>query len=64
VPFYTATHGVDVDTFTLHIHAAVGEQERRLVGQRTKDALAALQVNGGEWHKSTVSRLMKAAQAA
>lgn len=35
VPFYTAAHGVDVDTFTLHIHATVGEQERRLIGQRT-----------------------------
>lgn len=131
VPFYTATHGVDVDTFTLHIHAAVGEQERRLIGQRTKEALAALMargvklgaiqhkdpesivvarakgnatnatkakefalkmaptindlknrgmtldqiaaeltkrgektMNGGEWHKSTVSRLMKAAKTA
>ena len=131
VQFHSAAHGLNVDTFTLHIHAAVGEQERRLIGIRTKDALAAKKargvklgfvqhkdpqsivvarakgnasnaaraaefvakmapsiqqlqsrgltldqvaaeltrrgektLNGGEWHKSTVSRLMKAAQTA
>jgi DNA invertase Pin-like site-specific DNA recombinase len=131
VPFYTAFHGINVDPFTMHIHAAVGEQERRMIGVRTKEALAAKKargiklgfvqhkdpaaivvarakgnatnaakskefavkmaptikdlkdrgmtldqiaseltkrcektLNGGEWHKSTVSRLMKAAQAA
>lgn len=131
VPFIVAALGPDVDPFMLHIYAALGEQERRMIGQRTKDALAALKArgvklgavqhknpeaivaarakgnatnaakaaafaarlvpiieelkakamtldqiaaeltkrqektfNGGEWHKSTVSRLMKVAQTA
>lgn len=131
VPFLVAALGADVDNFMLHIHAAMGEQERRMIGIRTKEALAAKKargiklgfvqhkdpesiivarakgnasnaaraaefvakmaptirqlqsqgmtldqvageltrrgektLNGGEWHKSTVSRLMKAAQTA
>ena len=128
VPFIVAAFGVGVDNLMLHIHAAMNENERRLIGQRTKDALAAKKArgvklgfvqhkdpesilrarakgqatnaakaaefaakliptikqlkdqgmtldkvaaeltkrgektfNGGEWHKSTVSRLLKAA---
>lgn len=128
VPFIVAELGADVDPFVLHLYAALGEKERKLIGQRTKAALAALKAqgvklgaiqhedpqaivkarakgnatnaakaaafaakivptikqlkeqgmtldqvaaeltnrniatfNGGEWHKSTVSRLLKAA---
>jgi DNA invertase Pin-like site-specific DNA recombinase len=131
VPFMVAALGPDVDNFMLHIHAAINENERRMIGVRTKEALAAKKargiklgfvqhkdpaaiivarangnatnaakskefamkmaptindlkdrgmtldqiaaeltkrgektMNGGEWHKSTVSRLMKAAQTA
>jgi DNA invertase Pin-like site-specific DNA recombinase len=123
VPFIVAELGADVDPFVLHLYAALGEKERKLIGSRTKAALAALKAqgvvlgnqtnlheaqakgqatnaaraaafkakvlpiiaelkaknmtldqiadtlkerkqptfNGGEWHKSTVSRLLKAA---
>lgn len=46
VPFLVAALGADVDNFMLHIHAAMGEQERRMIGIRTKEALAALKARG------------------
>lgn len=122
-PFIVAELGADVDPFVLHLYAALGEKERKLIGQRTKAALAAKKAqgvvlgnrtnlseaqakgqatnaakaedfaakmipvinglkaksmtldqiaaylnneevktfNGGEWHKSTISRLLKKA---
>lgn len=121
VPFIVAELGADVDSFVLHLYAALGEKERRMIGKRTKDALAPMvgtgklgnktnladaqakgqatnaakaaafaasvlpkindlkakgltldqiaahlnkeevkTFNGGEWHKSTISRLLKA----
>lgn len=45
-PFIVAELGPNVDPFMLHIHAAVAEQERRLISQRTKDALAAKKAQG------------------
>lgn len=124
VPFIVSELGADIDPFVLHLYAALGEKERKMIGQRTKTALAALKAqgaqlgnrtnlaeaqakgnesnaakaaafaaklaptiqqlkhqgmkldqiateltnrgiktaNGGDWHKSTVSRLLKAAQ--
>jgi DNA invertase Pin-like site-specific DNA recombinase len=123
VPFIVSELGADVDPFVLHLYAALGEKERKMIGARTKSALAALKakgvqlgnrtnldeaqakgqaanssraaafaakvaptirqlqaqnmtlteiavelterniatLNGGTWHKSTVSRLLKAA---
>lgn len=122
VPFIVAELGSDVDPFVLHLFAALGEKERKMIGSRTKAALAPMvgtgklgnktnlaeaqtkgqatnaakaaafaakvlptiiqlkehgmtldkvaaeltkrgekTFNGGEWHKSTVSRLLKAA---
>lgn len=40
VPFIIAELGRDADPFTLHIYAALAEQERRLISSRTKIALA------------------------
>jgi DNA invertase Pin-like site-specific DNA recombinase len=48
IPFYVAAYGVNADNFTLHIHAALGEQERKLIGQRTKEALAAKKARGAK----------------
>jgi DNA invertase Pin-like site-specific DNA recombinase len=46
VPFIVAELGPNVDPFMLHIHAAVAEQERRLISQRTREALAAKKAQG------------------
>lgn len=124
VPFIVAELGSDVDPFVLHLFAALGEKERKMIGARTKAALAAKKAqgvvlgnrtnlaeaqakgqatnaakatafaaqvvplikqlksqnmtldqiateltarrvntsNGGEWHKSTISRLLKVSQ--
>lgn len=46
VPFMVAALGPDVDNFMLHIHAAINENERRMIGIRTKEALAAKKARG------------------
>jgi len=46
VPFIVAALGADADPFMLHIYAALAEQERRMISQRTKSALAAAKARG------------------
>lgn len=45
VPFIVATLP-NVDPFMLHIHAAVAEQERRMISRRTREALQAAKARG------------------
>ena len=45
-PFIVAELGADTDPFMLHLFAALAEKERRLISQRTKDALAAARLKG------------------
>src|SRR5262249_34576649 len=46
VPFVVTDIGRNADPFMLHIRAALAEQERRLISERTKAALAAARARG------------------
>ena len=46
VPFIVTALGRNVDPFTLHIYAALAEQERRMISQRTKAGLQAAKARG------------------
>ena len=46
VPFIVTALGRNVDPFTLHIYAALAEQERRMISQRTKAGLEAAKARG------------------
>ncbi|WP_287238617.1 recombinase family protein [Mesorhizobium sp.] len=46
VPFIVAELGADADPFMLHLYAALAEEERRLISERTKAALASRKTTG------------------
>ena len=46
VPFIVCALGRNVDPFTLHIYAALAEQERRMISQRTVAGLQAAKARG------------------
>jgi DNA invertase Pin-like site-specific DNA recombinase len=46
VPFIVTALGRHADPFMLHIYAALAEQERRMISQRTKDALRKAKERG------------------
>ena len=46
MPFIVTSLGRNADPFMLHIYAALAEQERTLISQRTKAALAAAKAGG------------------
>jgi len=67
VPFIVAELGKSVDPFLMHIYAAVAEQERRTISERTKQALQAAKNRGrklGGYRGGPVPDQRKAAQAA
>jgi DNA invertase Pin-like site-specific DNA recombinase len=49
VPFIACNLGADVDPFLLHLFAALGEMERKTIGQRTKAALDAKRAREPDW---------------
>ncbi|TIM38366.1 recombinase family protein [Mesorhizobium sp.] len=61
VPFIVAELGPDVDSFMLHIYAAVAEKERSMIAQRTKDALAAAKARGVKLGNPNIAKAQKAA---
>jgi DNA invertase Pin-like site-specific DNA recombinase len=46
VPFVVVGLGADVDSFMLHIYAALAEKERKLISERTRAALASKKAQG------------------
>jgi len=57
VPFIVAALGANCDPFMLHLYAAIAEQERRVISERTKAALAASKARGtslGGWRGGAV----------
>ena len=60
VPFIVTELGPDVDSFMLHIHAAVAEKERSRIAQRTKEALAAAKARGQQLGNPDIGNTRKA----
>jgi DNA invertase Pin-like site-specific DNA recombinase len=46
VPFIVASLGRDVPDFMLHVYASLAQEERRMISERTKAALAAKKAQG------------------
>ncbi len=59
--FIVAELGADVSPFMLHIYAAVAEQERAMISQRTKDALAAVKARGRKLGNPNIGKAQEAA---
>src|SRR6188472_2436556 len=64
VPFIVTALGRDVDPFTLHIYAALAEQERRMISQRTSAGLQAAKERGVKLGNAQLAATNKAAAAA
>lgn len=63
VPFIVAELGSDVDPFVLHLFAALGEKERKMIGSRTKAALAPMVGTGKLGNKTNLSEAQSKGQA-
>lgn len=66
VPFIVAALGANADPFMLHIYAALAEQERRMISERTKVALAGAKARGvklGNQAQANKNRELAAARA-
>src|SRR6267143_969782 len=56
VPFIVTELGIDADPFMLHLYAALAEKERRLIGERTRSALAARKAQAARLGNRTNAR--------
>jgi len=56
VHFIVAMFGRDVDNFTLHIYASVAEQERKMISERVKAAIAVSKSKGRKFTLQTCSK--------
>ena len=63
VPFIVCALGRSVDPFTLHIYAALAEQERRMISQRTSAGLQAAKQRGVKLGRQQIADDQKAAAA-
>jgi DNA invertase Pin-like site-specific DNA recombinase len=64
VPFIVCALGRNVDPFTLHIYAALAEQERRMISQRTSAGLQAAKQRGVKLGNPAQAQAMADAAAA
>jgi hypothetical protein len=65
-PFIVVELGVDTDRFMLYIYTAVAENDRRMIGRRTKEALAAKKAQGvslGGANAGTMGRRLRPGSA-
>jgi len=61
VPFVVAELGAQADPFLLHIYAAMAEQERRMISERTRAGLQAARRRGVKLGNPTIGRENKRA---
>ncbi len=61
VPFVVAELGAQADPFLLHIYAALAEQERRMISERTRAGLQAARKRGVRLGSVTIGRQNKRA---
>jgi DNA invertase Pin-like site-specific DNA recombinase len=64
VPFIVAAFGRDVDSFMLHIYAALAQKERAMISERTRAALAEAKARGVKLGNQAQADANKAAAAA
>ena len=64
VPFIVCALGRSVDPFTLHIYAALAEQERRMISQRTSAGLQAAKARGVKLGRQEIADAQRYAAAA
>ena len=63
VPFLVTALGRNVDPFTLHIYAALAQQERRMISQRTSAGLQAAKARGKKLGRQETADTNRAAAA-
>ena len=64
VPFITCELGVDCDPFLMHLYASLAEKERRLISERTRNALKAAKGRGVQLGNRSFGNANKQAAAA
>jgi DNA invertase Pin-like site-specific DNA recombinase len=54
VPFIVSELGADVDPFVLHMYAALGEKERKMIGSRTRPLSPQRRLRASFWETAPI----------